>query len=78
MTAKEPINQKKQAGLPAGLDSARVLNARQAAEMLSISICTLRRLDWAGKLPPAVWLSDRRKGWRVSDLCAFVATRAVA
>lgn len=54
--------------LPDILSHERVLNARQAAELLSVSIATYRRLYTAGKLPHAIQLSERRLGWRVRDL----------
>jgi predicted DNA-binding transcriptional regulator AlpA len=50
--------------LPESLDENRVLSARQAAELFGVSIATIRRLHWAGRLPPAIRLSERRLGWR--------------
>jgi predicted DNA-binding transcriptional regulator AlpA len=65
--------QKKQSPpLPPSLDGSRILSAKQAAEMLGISLCTLRRLHWAAKLPAPIQLSTRRIGWKVADLLAFV------
>ena len=58
--------------LPEVLEHQRILSARQASEMLGISIATYRRLQWAGKLPVAVQVSERRIGWRVADLVAHL------
>lgn len=59
--------------LPETLDAERVLSARQGAELLSISLATYRRLHRAGKLPPAIQLSERRLGWRVRDLIEHIS-----
>lgn len=61
--------------LPQHLEAERVLNAHQAAELMGVSIATFRRLHWAGRIPAAVRLSDRRLGWRVRDLLSHLATR---
>ena len=63
--------------LPQSLDEHRVLNARQGAELLGVSLATFRRLHAAGKLPPAIQLSERRLGWRVRDLLEHLAKRSV-
>jgi len=74
--AQPQITEKQLATLPSGLDGLRILSARQGAELLGVSLATFRRLDWAGKLPPAIWLSDRRKGWSVGRLLAYAESRA--
>ena len=51
--------------LPDGLGQERILSAQQAADLFGVSVTTFRRQHWAGKLPPAIQLSDRRLGWRV-------------
>lgn len=61
--------------LPQSLDANRVLSARQVADLLGISIATLRRQYWAGRLPTAIRLSERRVGWRVQDLLAHIEHR---
>jgi predicted DNA-binding transcriptional regulator AlpA len=66
------------ATLPPGLDALRILSARQASELLGISLATLRRLYWAGKLPAAIRISERRLGWRVADLLAYAQSRIAA
>jgi predicted DNA-binding transcriptional regulator AlpA len=54
--------------LPEELGLERILNVQQAAELFGVSVATFRRLHWAGKLPPAIRLSERRLGWRARDL----------
>jgi predicted DNA-binding transcriptional regulator AlpA len=64
--------------LPDFLQQDRILNAHQCAELLGVSIATFRRQYWAGKIPPALRVSDRRLGWRVKDLLDHLASRANA
>ena len=54
--------------LPDVLGQERILSAQQAAELFGVSVATFRRQYWAGKVPPALQVSDRRLGWRVRDL----------
>jgi len=65
-------------GLPADLNENRVLSARQAAELLGISVATFRRQYWAGKLPKPIRVSDRRLGWFAKSLLRHVASRVDA
>ncbi len=58
--------------LPLVLEQERILSAEQAAELFGVSVSTFRRLHRAGKLPPAVQISERRLGWRVRDLIAHL------
>ena len=55
-----------------------VLDARQGAAFLNVSVKTFRRLGWAGKLPPAIRVSDRKLGWRKADLRAWMVSRQTA
>ena len=64
--------------LPEALASERVLSALQAAELCGVSIATFRRQHWAGRLPPAIRLSERRLGWRAKDLLAHIEAHATA
>ncbi len=75
MSQTETTKLKSPPPLPLGLDSSRILSAKQTAEILGLSICTVRRLHWAGKLPAPIRLSTRRIGWKVADLLAFVDAR---
>lgn len=64
--------------LPPGLDGARILSAKQGAELLGVSIATFRRLYWAGEMPPPLRVSARRLGWPVSALLAYAESRRAA
>jgi predicted DNA-binding transcriptional regulator AlpA len=61
--------------LPESLNAERILSAAQAAQLYGVSIATFRRLKSAGKLPPAIQLSERRIGWRVRDLIERIAAK---
>jgi len=52
-----------------------VISERQAARLLSLSPSKLRELRGRGLAPPAVWLSERRLGYRLADLRAWLAER---
>jgi predicted DNA-binding transcriptional regulator AlpA len=54
--------------VPPNLSMQRILCRAQVAQLYGISLPTLNRLRRAGKLPPAIQLSERRIGWRVHDL----------
>jgi excisionase family DNA binding protein len=58
------------ADLPPTLHDEMFLSAKQAAAFLGVSLATVRRLDWAGKLP-FVSISERRRAIRVADLKAL-------
>lgn len=64
--------------LPAAVAVDAVLNARQAAQFLSLSVIQLRRLAKRGAAPRPIRLSERRYGWRVRDLRAWIEERAAA
>lgn len=65
--------------LPAALETLRVLPTRATAEFCGYEIQHWRALHRAGKTPPAIKLSQRKYGWRVSDLIAWQeAKRTVA
>lgn len=64
--------------LPDSLTHERVLNAHQAAELCGLSVGTLRRMQRAGKLPPAIRVSERRLGWRVRDLLDYLTNSVVS
>jgi hypothetical protein len=61
--------------LPPNVLDDQILNEAQAGTFLGVSKFTIRRLAGAKKLTP-IWVSDRRKGFRVADLKAFAAARA--
>ncbi len=56
----------------------RVLRSPAAAKMLGISRTTLWRYEKEGRIPPALRLSERAKGWRLADLLAAFADGGAA
>jgi predicted DNA-binding transcriptional regulator AlpA len=64
--------------LPDSLTPERILSAAQAAQFIGLSRPTLNRMRRAGKLPPAIQISDRRIGWRVRDLVAYLSAQPLA
>jgi hypothetical protein len=60
---------------PAPHELDRVVSEAQAAEILGYSKDTLRREFRAGRAPARVRLSDRRIGYRLSILYAFLEAR---
>jgi predicted DNA-binding transcriptional regulator AlpA len=61
------------AELPAHLAPERVLNVRQSAELFGVSVATFRRLHSAGRLGPAIRLSELKLGFRAKDLLDYLA-----
>jgi predicted DNA-binding transcriptional regulator AlpA len=57
----------------AGLD--RVVSEAQTAEILGVSKDTLRREVNAGRGPPRVRMSDRRIGYRLSEIYKLIEAR---
>lgn len=51
----------------------RLVGAAEAAEFCNFSLGHWRRLYRLGKVPAPIKLSERKLGWRLSDLAAFVA-----
>jgi predicted DNA-binding transcriptional regulator AlpA len=64
--------------LPAAIAADAVLNSAQAARFLSLSLVHFRRLTKRGAAPRPIRLSERRYGWRVRDLRAWIEERAAA
>jgi predicted DNA-binding transcriptional regulator AlpA len=64
--------------LPASLTLERILSAAQAAQFIGVSLPTFKRMRRAGKLPPAIQLSERRIGWRVGGMIEHLKAQPVA
>ena len=58
------------------LARSRVLDTRETAAFLSVSVSQLRRLYRGGKVPKPLRISARKYGWRTSDLVDLVDRRA--
>ena len=72
------MNSKTDIDLPDSLTPERILSAAQAAQFIGLSRPTLNRMRRAGKLPPAIQISERRIGWRVRDLVAYLKAQPLA
>jgi predicted DNA-binding transcriptional regulator AlpA len=53
----------------------RIITQEQAAEVCDLHQATLKRLRAAGKGPPVIRLSEKRIGYRVRDLRAWLDAR---
>lgn len=69
------IDRFKIVGLPESVALHRVLRTRDAAEFCGLSVSHFRRLHSRGEIPRAVRLSERRLGWRIGDLVAWISSR---
>ena len=67
----------KNSELPASLEMLRVLPTALAARFAGYEVQHWRALHRAGKTPPAIYLSSRKYGWRVSDLIAWQDSKKV-
>ncbi len=54
----------------------RIRTRDEFAAILSISTRTLARMEERGVLPPRIRVSDRRFGYRESDIARFISSRA--
>jgi predicted DNA-binding transcriptional regulator AlpA len=56
------------------VEPSRLVNSRQAAELLNISQRSLHRLDTEGRLPPAIRFGEGKtlRRWRRSDILAWI------
>jgi len=55
-----------------------VRSVEQTAEILGVSVRTLRRMQLRGDAPRRIRISDRRYGFRDSEISQFLASRAEA
>jgi predicted DNA-binding transcriptional regulator AlpA len=65
------------AGHPDSLDSVRVLDEPTAIELAGVSPRTWDRMRARGETPPITKLSERRIGYRLVDLKAWLDARRV-
>ncbi len=54
----------------------RIRTRQEVADLLSISTRTLSRLEDKGEMPPRIRVSDRRYGYKESDIRAFIDARS--
>ncbi|WP_056454620.1 AlpA family phage regulatory protein [Methylobacterium sp. Leaf86] len=57
------------------LSGQRVVNIRDAAAFCGVSVSTFRRMRAGELIPMPIKLSDRRLGWRIRDLLAWIDCR---
>jgi hypothetical protein len=69
MTTLEPF--------PIDFNSDRLVSDQVAAELMDISLATLRRMRERGKGPPRRRISERRFGTRLRDIQTFLDRAAV-
>ena len=55
-----------------------VRSRREAAQILGVSVRTLRRMELSGKAPPRIQVTDRVVGYRDSEINRFLEARTVA
>ena len=58
--------------LPDPFIMIRVISDREYADILGVSLDTVRRMDARGEGPPKIKLSTRRHGRRISDIAALL------
>jgi predicted DNA-binding transcriptional regulator AlpA len=62
---------------PAGLDLVRVVNEPTAIKLTGVSPRTWDRMRARGETPPITKISERRIGYRVVDLKAWLDARRI-
>lgn len=60
------------------LDKHRLVGTEDAARICNYSTTQWRALRKARKCPPPIKLSERKLAWRVSDLMAWIDSKAEA
>lgn len=63
------------AGLPEEVTRRRILRTADTAAFIGVSISTLRRMKDTMTIPAPIKLSDRRIGWQIGDLTAWLDCR---
>jgi predicted DNA-binding transcriptional regulator AlpA len=56
----------------------RILDVKETAVFLSLSVPSVRRLHREKQIPEAVRLSARRIGWKLGDLLEWLEARSAA
>ena len=63
--------------LPEALALQCVLRTKEAAKFCGVSVSHFRRLHSRCELPKPIRLGERRLGWRLGDLIAWLNSRQV-
>lgn len=69
------VPRRRQTDRDRAVDELRVVTIRQAAEILGISVWTLKREIAAGRGPKVTQLSDRRVGITLGNIGRYEASR---
>jgi predicted DNA-binding transcriptional regulator AlpA len=64
--------------LPLDVARHRILDVKETAVFLSLSVPSVRRLHRERQIPEAVRLSPRRIGWRLGELLDWLEARSAA
>jgi predicted DNA-binding transcriptional regulator AlpA len=64
--------------IPADISRDRVINAKQAAEFVGVSLPHFRRLYRAEKVPAPIKIGERKFGWRLGTIADFIASKEAA
>ncbi len=57
---------------------ARVLSAKQVAELCGLSLPHFRRLYRTGRVPPPIKIGQRKMGWQYGTVATFLASKTAA
>jgi len=57
------------------MNSQRLLNTQEAAQLLNVSVAFLERDRWAGAKIPFIKVGDRAVRYRLADLEAYLEAR---
>lgn len=57
------------------MDFDKVISPKETASILGVSVTTLWRLRREQSFPPAIRLSARRIGWKISTIRAYMDSR---
>jgi len=55
----------------------KIIRNKELAEMLTISVPTLWRMEKRGELPTKIRISERISGWRESDIHEWLKKREI-
>ena len=61
--------------LPPEFSRSRALGCKEAAELIGVSLPTLRRLYRSGSMPAPIKISDRLLGWQAGILVDWLASK---
>lgn len=64
--------------IPSDLGRNRVLDSKQSAEFLNLSVPHFRRLYRAEKVPAPMKIGERKYGWRLGVLIDFLEDKSRA